>query len=112
MNYPCLVPKHLCKTDIHITIHSEEISEDGEPIPVLYADLKCNYQDSAKRILTENQQLIQLSGIALLPGDICPELPALSSGTVIIYGVERTIHEGRKARNPDGSVNYTELRLI
>ena len=54
----------------------------------------------------------QITGSALFPGDICPELPVISGGTVTIFGVKRKIQEARKARNPDGTVNYTEVLLI
>ena len=112
MKYPCLVPKRLCRTDIHVEIEAESISEDGEPLQAYIADLKCNYQDGGKRILTEEQKLVEVSGTALLPGDICPELANLTGGTVTVHGIQRRIAEGRKHRNPDGTVNYTELRLL
>ena len=112
MKYPCLVPKRFCNTDIHIYIVREGLTEDGGPIPALEADLKCNYQDTAKTVLTAEGKQIQLSGVAMLPGDICPELPVISGGKVTIFGVKRGIFQANKARNPDGTVNFTELRLI
>lgn len=112
MKYPCLVPKSLCRTDIQVEIEAESISEDGEPLPAFSTDLKCNYQDGGKRILTEEQKLIEVSGTALFPGDICPELANLTGGTATIHGIRRRIAEGRKHRNPDGTVNYTELRVL
>ena len=107
MKYPCLVPKQLCRTDIHIELHHEGLSESGGPMVAVELDLKCNYQDSAKMTMDTDQKLVRLSGIAMFPGDICPELPVISSGTA-----ERAIMQGIKARNPDGTVNYTELRLV
>lgn len=112
MKYPCLVPKRLCRTDIHVCIDQEGLSEDGGPIPAFEADLKCNYQDTAKTVLTAEGKQVQLSGVALFPGDICPELPILSGGTVTVFGTERAIYQGNKARNPDSTVNFTELRLF
>ncbi len=112
MKYPSLVPKRLCKTDIHVCIEREGLTEDGGPIPAFTADLKCNYQDTAKTVLTAEGKQIQLSGVALFPGDIAPTLPVLSSGTVTVFGGSRHIFQGNKARNPDGTVNFTELRLI
>lgn len=112
MKYPCLVPKKLCRTPIRVMIYGEGLSEDGAPEAVFSADLKCNYQDTAKTVLTAEGKQVQLSGIALFPGDITPNQPALSGGEVVVYGVKRTIFQGRKARNPDSTVNYTELRLI
>lgn len=112
MKYPCLVPKRLCKTDIRVRIEQEGLNEDGGPIPAFEADLKCNYQDTAKTVLTAEGKQVQLTGVALFPGDIAPELPVLSGGTVSVYGSDRDIFQGVKARNPDGTVNYTELRLV
>lgn len=112
LKYPCLIPKNVCKTPIHIEINQEGISEDGEPLKAIEIDAMCNYQDTAKTVLTAEKKLVQLSGVALFCGDIAPELPTLSGGTVIVNGVKRTIFTGEKARNPDGSVNYCRLNLV
>lgn len=73
---------------------------------------KCNYQDKAKTVLTAEKKLIEITGAALFPGDICPELPVISGGSAVIFGGKRRILEGRKSRNPDGTVNYTEVLLV
>lgn len=112
MKYPCLIPKRLCKTEVRVTVREEGISEDGGPIERVLERIRCNYQDSAKTILTAEKKLVQLSATALFPGDICPELAVISGGTVMVNGAEREIFQGIKARNPDGTVNYTELRLM
>lgn len=112
MKYPCLVMKQLCTTPIHVRIEQEGVSEDGGPLLAFESDLLCNYQDTAKTVLTAEGKQVQLSGVAMFPGDIAPDLPTLSGGTATVFGVERQIFQGIKARNPDGSVNYTELRLV
>ena len=112
MRYPCLVPKRLCKTDIDLEIDQEGRDEYGEPLPVIKYSGKCNYQDKAKSVLTADKKLIEITGSALFPGDICQKLPVISGGSAVIFGAKRRILEGRKARNPDGSVNYTEVLLI
>ncbi len=112
MRYPCLVQERYCTTPIHVCLTQEGLSEDGAPLTAFEGDLRCNYQDSAKTVLTAEQKLVQLSGVALFPGDICPELAAISGGTVTVHGEERQVFQGTKARNPDGTVNYTELRLV
>ncbi len=112
MNYPCLIPKQFCKTDIEVKIRREGLNVYGEPLePVCWAG-KCNYQDKGKTVLTAEKKLIQLSGCALIPGDIAPEFPVISGGTIKVYGEDRRIYEGTKARNPDGSVNYIRLDVI
>lgn len=112
MKYPCLVPKRLCKTDISLECDREGINEYGEPFAPVRFGGKCNYQDCAKTVLTAEKKLVEITGTALFPGDICPELPVISSGKATVFGVSRRILQGRKARNPDGSVNYTEVLLI
>lgn len=111
MAWPCLILKKYCKTDISLELEREGINEYGEKLESVRYTGKCNYQDKAKRILTDQKKIIQVTGSALFPGDICPELPVISGGTAIIYGVKRRIASGRKARNPDGTVNHTEVML-
>ena len=106
------MPKRLCKTDISLSFEREGLNDYGESLePVKYSG-KRNYQDKARTVLTAEKKLVQITGTALLPGDICPELPIISGGEAAIFGVKRRIEQGRKARNPDGSVNYTEVQLI
>lgn len=112
MKYPCLVPKRLCRTDIHIHLESEDTDNYGQPERVLDLDLKCNFQDRAKTILTTEKKLVQITGTAMLPGDIAPDFPTLSGGTVTIFGEERRIEQGMNARNPDGTVNYCQLEVV
>lgn len=112
VKYPCLVPKKLCRTEIRLSISREGLNEYGEPLPpVTYAG-GCNYQDKARTVLTAQKKLIEITGSALFPCDICPDLPVISGGEAEIFGVKRRILQGRKARNPDGTVNYTEVLLI
>lgn len=112
MKYPCLVPKRLCKTPVTIHLESEEISNLGEPEKVLDLELTCNFQDKAKTILTPEKKLVQITGTAMFPGDIAPEFPSLSGGTVTVFSQTRRIAQGMKARNPDGTVNYCRLEVI
>ena len=48
MNYPKLVRKEQCKTDIHVVLYGEGTTEDGEPVIALEDDFKCNYQTKLK----------------------------------------------------------------
>ncbi len=111
VKYPCLVLKQFCKTDIVLTIEQEGLNVYGEPLETFTYQGKCNYQDRATTVLTAEKKLITLSGVALFPGDISPELPTISGGIAVVNGVTRQIYEGVKHRNPDGTVNYTEVNL-
>lgn len=112
MKFPCLVDKRFCKTPIHIEIYSEDTDRYGQPVTIYSSDLLCNYQSSAKRVLNEKKELIQLTAQAYFVGDICPEIPQISNGTVIIGGIKRDILQGCKALNPDGTVNFTRIDII
>lgn len=112
MKYPNLVREKDCKIPIKIKLYSEDISEDGEPIPILIDNLKCNYQDKAKRVLSPEKVIIQILGYCYFPGDIAPNLAVISGGEVEIFDQKRRIYQGTKARNPDGTVNYTLLELM
>ena len=112
MKYPNLVPERLCKTPIHVCLESEEITNLGEPAQVLELDLKCNFQDKAKTILTTEKKLVQITGTAMFCGDIAPDFPSLSGGKVTVFGQTRRIVQGMKARNPDGTVNFSQLEVV
>lgn len=64
-----------------------------------------------KKVYTSEKVLVEVTGTCLIPGDIAPELTVISGGTAQIFGMYRDIAIGTKARNPDGSVNYTQLEL-
>lgn len=100
MRYPCLVKKRQCKTPVKVSLEQEELSVYGEPVAAKEIETTCNYQDSAKTVLTAEKKLIQLSGVAFFPGDIAPDLPNLSGGTI---GGERGEEEnisGKKSQKP------------
>lgn len=112
MTYPCLVLEQFCTTPIQLEFNQEGINDYGDPLEAITYDGKCNYQDKAKTILTAEKKLVQITGSALFPGDICPALPVISGGEATVFGVKRRILQGRKARNPDQTVNFTEVLLI
>ncbi len=112
MKYPCLVPKRLCKVDILVHLESEEVNEYGQPKKILDLKLKGNFQDKARTILTAEKKLVEITGTAMFPGDIAPDWPTLSGGTVTVFGKERRIERGMKARNPDGTVNFSQLEVV
>lgn len=112
MKYPCLIQKQFCKTPVHVHLESEELNNLGAPKYVFDADLMCNFQDKTKTILTAEKKLVQVTGTALFPGDIAPDLPSLSGGTLTVFGQDRRIEQGCKNRNPDGTVNYCSLEVV
>lgn len=112
MRYPCMVDKRFCNTPIGLTIEGTELSEDGELETAYTINTTCNLQMGARVSMTKDKEKIELTGVALFPGDLCPELPIIASGTAFIGGNEYSINKGVKNYNPDGTVNYTTLELI
>lgn len=130
MKFPSLVKKQFCKTPVEVTIYGEGVTEDGAPLTVfecknlypydsLYPSATlhggsalCNMQSKAKTVYTKEQKIVQVSAVLLFDGDIAPDSPTLSGGFVILDGVKRNIVQGTKHRNPDGTVNFTELDVI
>lgn len=108
--WPRLVPPRVCKTLCAVNLIGGT-GEDGAPVVVAALELPCNWQDKPRQIMEAEKHLIQLSGTALFDGDIAPEVDVLA-GAVEIYGKSWTIYRGSKARNPDGTVNYTRLELM
>lgn len=111
MKYPKLVPPWLCNTPITLTIESELLDEDGAPTTTTLKELKCNWQDGGKKVLDEDQKVIEISGRAYFDGDICPDIPNITGGSAVIFKETREILRGHKRRNPDGTVNHTEVQF-
>lgn len=110
MKYPKLV--RIAKTPIHVSITAEEPNEFNEREVLVEADLFCNFQGGSKTVYTSDKQAVTILGAAYFDGDIAPGTPFISSGTVNVFGEEKTIFRGIKARNLDGTVNYTKLELV
>ena len=112
MAFPCLVDKKFCKTNVLVTIDRDEMNEDGEIERVASIITTCNLQMGARVSMTKDKEKIELSGVALFIGDLCPSLPVIASGSVTINGREYSINKGTKNLNPDGTVNFTTLELM
>lgn len=111
MKYPELVPSWVCKTPIKLTIEGELVDEDGAPTVLQLDELLCNWQDGGKAVFTNDQKVIEISGRAYFNGDICPSLSNITAGEAIVFGEKREISRGFKRRNPDGTVNHTEVQF-
>lgn len=109
MKWPKLVRN--AKTPCHVKVESEEMNSFGARDTLIDGDFKCNYQSGAYTKVTADKQIITLSGKVLIDGDIAPNVPEIASGQCTVLGVSRDIYKGIKARNPDGTVNYTLLEL-
>lgn len=110
MAYPKLVRN--AKTPVRVIIEAGEPNEFGEHEVLLDASFLCNYQDAATVKYTGNKQSEEITGTIYIDGDILPGAAVIGAGNVIIFGEKRIIQKGSKARNLDGSVNYTRLDVI
>ena len=91
MKFPDLVPNWVCTIPITLQF--------------------CNWQDGGQAVYTADQKIIEIKGRAYFNGDICPTLSNIVGGTAEVFGETREIHQGFKRRNPDGTVNHTEIQF-
>lgn len=108
--YPKLVRK-AC-TPAHITLYAAEPNEFNEREVILEGDFLVNMQAGGGVVFTAEKQRIQLSGVLLCDGDICPACDSLAVGKAEISGARYDILRVQKCRNPDGSVNYTRIEVV
>ncbi|MGG1878264.1 hypothetical protein ABDI30_11940 [Paenibacillus cisolokensis] len=93
-----------------VKVYLTYLSEDGEPVEDLIYDKKCFYDERSRQVMTADRQLVRLSGLIIIEGDIAPG--KMIEGYVRINGGERkNIYGAKRPRNPDGSVFSTELEL-
>ena len=110
--YPCLIPDWALNATATVSIASEGVNEDGEIIPELTIEQKCNLQLKSEQKLDSKKQSINITGKAYFQGDICPDIRTICGGKVTCNDVDYSINAGSKALNFDGTVNYTELELV
>lgn len=110
MRWPQLVPDKVCTADCTIT-QTAGLNRDGSRKTEIVYTGKCNHVEKSHQKLNADKQLITLSGTALFNGDIAPDR-AVIEGTALISGKTYVIFSSEKAKNPDGTVNYTRLELI
>ncbi|MGM1047604.1 MAG: hypothetical protein ACQEXX_15825 [Bacillota bacterium] len=92
-----------------VKVYQTEISEDGEPVKDLIYDKKCFYDERSRQVLNAERQLVLLSGLVVIEGDINPG--KVIEGYVRIGDERKNIYQAKRPRNPDGSVFSTELEL-
>lgn len=112
MRWPELVPEAVCTTPITVHLDASGIHEDGSPKAGRTIATMCNFQQKSKWSMDGERRLVQLQATALFRGDIAPELEALAGTVTTKDGGTWVIHSSSRARNPDGTVNYTCLELM
>ena len=105
-------PDWLLNTDYSLSLNSEGISEDGEPIKGITDEGKCIFSEKSKRIINSEGKQILLVGKVIMKGDIAPSLKTVSDGVITINGRQYEIYAGYRPRNPNGTIHHTELELM
>ena len=112
MKWPELVPDTICSTPMTVRLDAEGINEDGSPKSGRIIDAMCNFQQKSKWSMDAERRLVQVQATAMFNGDIAPDMDTLSGTASVNSGAIWTIHASSRARNPDGTVNYTCLELV
>lgn len=93
-----------------VQVYRTELNEDGEPQETLLHDGNCFYDERSRQVMTAEKQLVLLSGLIIIEGDIAPVYTSFE-GYVMVGGERKVIYRVKRPRNPDGSVFSTELEL-
>lgn len=112
MDYPCLIPDWALNATATVNIAGEGVNEDGEIVPELTLEKRCNLQLKNEQKLDSKKQSVTITGKAYFQGDICPDIRTIKGGSLVCNGIAYSIHAGGKAINFDGTVNYTVLELV
>ena len=93
--FPCLIPEWALNATVKVLIVGEGVSEDGELIPELEIDTKCNLQLKNEQKLDSQKQSVSLSGTAYFIGDIAPDIRTIQGGSLIHNDVNYSIQAVR-----------------
>lgn len=110
MKWPELVKPWVCRVPVKVRL-TGEIGEDSAPVELPPIETQCSFSEKQKQVLDAQRRMVTLEGMLLFPGDIAPDVAELA-GTVEIGGRRWTIYRGSRARNPDGTVNFTQLEVM
>lgn len=91
-----------------VKVYQTELGRSGEVETLIY-DGKCFYDEKSRQVMTAERQLVMLSGLIVIEGDINPGNTI--EGFVLIGDERKNIYRAKRPRNPDGTVFSTELEL-
>ena len=111
MRWPRLVLPWTQSTPVEASIDLDGIDADGAPLPGASWAGRCNWQDSTSRTFQTDRSSVDVRAVLYVDGDPFPGVWSVSGGTVTVGGDSRHVVRARKNRNPDGTVNNTELWL-
>lgn len=111
MRWPRLVVPFAQSVEVSASVDADGIDEDGAPIEGASWSGMCNWQDSVSRSFTKDRTEVEVNAVLYIDGDAFPSMRAAAGGIASIGDEQREIVKVRKNRNPDGTVNNTELWL-
>lgn len=111
MRWPSLVRGFAASTQVSAAIEAGGFDEDGAPVEAATWSGKANWQDTARRVFQTDRGEDVATATLYIDGDALPDVARIAGGTVSALGLEWRIVAGTRARNPDGTVNYTRLEL-
>lgn len=97
-------PSWILNTPLQII--AEIDGEDGVEEQVIY-DGKAYYEEGIRRVVNENKQIVELSGLVIVYDNI-----VFDKAFIRIDGKNRAIYRTSRPRNPDGSIYSTEMELM
>lgn len=103
MKFP-IPPEWILNT--YIQIIAEIDLEDGVEEKVIFEG-KAYYEEGVRRVINENKQIIELSGIVIVYNNT-----SFDRAFIRIDGKDRAIYRTSRPRNPDGSIYSTEMELM
>lgn len=92
-----------------VKVYQTVLGRTGQTETLLH-DGKCFYDERSRQVMTAERQLVLLSGLIVIEGDIAPGQQTFE-GYVMICGERKVVYRVKRPRNPDGSVFSTELEL-
>ena len=110
MKYPKLVLPHTCTTDVTVVLTGDN-DENGEAAVVKEIRTKCNRQTKVQNVQQGERYVQKLKTTLLFDGALAETDSQLKGYVSFAVDCKSNILSGFLARNPDGTVNYTQLEL-
>lgn len=110
MEWPSLVPAAVCRVPIKLVL-TKGCTDDSAPAVFRTLHTFCNFSAKGGWTVDEKRQKVRYAAAAFFTGDIAPDLEHLA-GQAEVLGLRLAICGAERARNPDGSVNFTRLELF
>lgn len=107
------LPRFPIKGKVPITVQvTEGIDENGVPnVRVIYKG-ECIYDESATTRYNADGTSVSLIGVAIIDGDIAPEVDKIAGDVLILNHPAVKIYKARRIRSVTGQVHHTELELM